>query len=77
MKPRTYDKAKAVVKAAKEEPEKFGDLKEKMDATGKVAPAYKDMQRLQNERTIRSTPRAGVFSDPNRLGTDRRSPTRT
>jgi hypothetical protein len=29
MKPRTYDKAKAVVAAAEKEPEKYGDLPER------------------------------------------------
>jgi ParB family chromosome partitioning protein len=38
---RTLDKARAVVEAAKEDPEKFGTVVEKMDRTGKVEPAYK------------------------------------
>jgi len=41
----TYEKAKEVVEAAKEEPEKFADLKEQMDLTGKVDPAHKEMER--------------------------------
>ena len=32
----TYEKAKAVVEAAEKEPERFADLKAKMDQTGKV-----------------------------------------
>lgn len=37
----TYEKAKAVVKAAEEEPEKFAPLLADMDRTGKVDKAYR------------------------------------
>lgn len=40
MSGRTYEKAKAVVKAAEDAPEKFAPLVEKMDKTGKVDAAY-------------------------------------
>jgi ParB-like chromosome segregation protein Spo0J len=36
----SYTRAKAVVNAAKKEPEKFGALVEEMDRTGKVSTAY-------------------------------------
>jgi hypothetical protein len=41
---KTYEKAKAVVEAAEKDPEQFGDLKKQMDETGKVDPAYKELQ---------------------------------
>ena len=40
----TYTKAQAVVEAAEQEPDTFGDLAEQMDATGKVSPAFDAMQ---------------------------------
>jgi ParB family chromosome partitioning protein len=44
----TYRKAKAVVKAAEEEPELFQDVVKEMDETGKVDPAY---QRVRDAKT--------------------------
>ena len=41
---RTLEKARVVVRAAKAEPEKFGALKEDMDASGKVDRAFKELQ---------------------------------
>lgn len=50
---RTYDKAKAVVEAAEESPEEFGDLAKSMDETGFVDPAYQEMKRrLLNEKEV-------------------------
>jgi hypothetical protein len=43
----TYEKAKAVVAAGKADPEQFGDLLQQMDETGKVDPAFKELQRRQ------------------------------
>jgi ParB family chromosome partitioning protein len=40
MKRSTYEKAKAVVQAAKDDPERFGSVVADMDATGKVDRAY-------------------------------------
>ena len=40
----TYRKAKAVVKAAEEDPELFQDVVKEMDETGKVDPAYQKVQ---------------------------------
>ena len=51
----TYERAKKVVKAAEEDPETYGDLVEKMDATGKVNPAYEDYRARKNGGT--KTPR--------------------
>ncbi|HUT56718.1 MAG TPA: ParB N-terminal domain-containing protein [Phycisphaerae bacterium] len=44
MKPRTYDKAKAVVKAAEADPS-LAPVVEEMDRTGKVDPAYKKVKK--------------------------------
>jgi hypothetical protein len=40
-----YRKAKEVVEAAEREPEKYGDLPPKMDATGKVDGAFQEMKK--------------------------------
>ena len=42
-----YAKAKEVVQQAKEEPEKYGDLVTKMDETGNVNAAYRELKRRQ------------------------------
>lgn len=44
---KTYEKAKTVVEAAREDPEKFGKLAENMDKSGKVDRAYKAVRQLQ------------------------------
>lgn len=41
----TYELAKAVVAAAEAEPEKFGDLPERMDETGNVSGTHRELQR--------------------------------
>ena len=48
----SYKNAKAIVEAARIEPEKYSDLVSKMDETGKVSPVYKELQRRQNEERI-------------------------
>jgi len=45
MSGKTYEKAKAVVEAAEEEPGKYTELVEKMDKTGKVEGAYRTLRR--------------------------------
>ena len=45
MKARTYEKAKAVVQAAREDPERFGPLVKEMDESGRVDRAYSRMRR--------------------------------
>jgi ParB-like chromosome segregation protein Spo0J len=45
MSGRTFEKAKAVVEAAEEDPEKFAPILKRMDETGKVDPAYKEVKR--------------------------------
>jgi len=44
---KTLEKATAVVRAAEKAPKKYGPLVEKMDATGKVDAAYKDLQKAR------------------------------
>lgn len=44
MSRRTYEKAKAVEAAAREDPEAFGAVAEEMEATGRVDPAYRKVR---------------------------------
>jgi N6-adenosine-specific RNA methylase IME4/ParB-like chromosome segregation protein Spo0J len=44
MSGKTYEKARAVVRAAAEQPDLFGDLPEQMDETGKVDAAYRELR---------------------------------
>lgn len=50
---RTHEKAKAVVKAAEKEPEKFAKIQEQMDKTGKVDPAFRKLQDAQRAEESR------------------------
>jgi ParB family chromosome partitioning protein len=49
MSGKTYEKAKAVVKAAEEDPERYGHLVEQMDQSGKVDPAFKQLTKQHIE----------------------------
>ena len=53
---RTIDKARAVVTAAKENPEKFGKLQVDMDRTGKVSGPFKRLQVMQQTEALRKAP---------------------
>lgn len=44
---RTLDKATAVVEAAEREPQRFGDLQERMDRTGKVDGVFRELRRRE------------------------------
>jgi ParB family chromosome partitioning protein len=48
MSGRTYEKAKAVVEAAEEDPETFGPVAEEMDRTGNVDSAFKRVQKVKD-----------------------------
>lgn len=48
----SYQRAKAVVKAAEEDPEQFGDLVEQMDATGKITPAHDELTARRGKPNI-------------------------
>jgi ParB family chromosome partitioning protein len=47
MSGRTYEKAKAVVKAAEDDPARHGHLVEEMDQTGTVDPAFRQLTKQQ------------------------------
>ena len=49
---RTYEKAKAVVEAAEQDPERFDDLVEEMTRTRKVNGAYRKMRQRQDEHRV-------------------------
>src|SRR5262249_22966210 len=49
---RTYEKAKHVVEAANEDPGLFADVKEDMDRTGKVEPAYQEVKRRRSQDEV-------------------------
>lgn len=60
MSGRTYEKAKAVVEAAKTQPEEFAPLAEEMDTTGNVDLAYRKVKqiscRIEREQIAASAP---------------------
>jgi len=47
MKRRTYEKAQAVIEAAKAEPKRFKSLVEEMDRTGKANGVYKKLKNIK------------------------------
>lgn len=49
---RTYEKATKVVDAAQEQPDVFGDLPARMDKTGKVGGAYRELRRREREQQV-------------------------
>jgi N6-adenosine-specific RNA methylase IME4/ParB-like chromosome segregation protein Spo0J len=53
---RTVEKAEAVVKAAEEDPERFGRLKDQMDQTGKVDGPFKRLQNIRSGDALRAEP---------------------
>jgi hypothetical protein len=48
MSGKTYEKAKAVVEAAEESRDLFGDLVARMDESGKVDPAFRELQKRKH-----------------------------
>lgn len=54
MSRKTLDKAQKVVAAAEEEPERYSDIQEKMDKTGKVDGAYKELKHRKKVEAIAS-----------------------
>lgn len=57
-----YEQAKKIIEAAESEPEKFGDLPEKMDQTGNVNGAFEEMKR-RKEGLPPKPGRRGIRSD--------------
>ncbi len=51
---RTIEKAREVVEAAEEDPERFGSLVEEMDRTGKVGGAHRKLRMARDEKRIMS-----------------------
>jgi ParB-like chromosome segregation protein Spo0J len=67
---KTYTKAKAVVLAAEERPEDYGDLVTQMDSTGSVDKAYQTMQRRKNKEGLPGkSPHQVAHEDPARRWT--------
>jgi N6-adenosine-specific RNA methylase IME4 len=66
----TYDKARKVVEAAREEPEVYGDLVERMDRSRSVDGAYgelvkrKDRKRVESVRVVKGKFRALIVDPP-------------
>ena len=67
-----FFRAKAVVEAANQDPEKFGPLVERMDRTGKINGAFRQLKIAQESEKIRQEPkllpqgpfRVGVIDPP-------------
>jgi N6-adenosine-specific RNA methylase IME4 len=58
----TLEKAKQVVRAARQEPERFGPLVRQMDRSGKVSAAHRALTIARDEeRILRATPVIGKF----------------
>jgi N6-adenosine-specific RNA methylase IME4 len=64
---KTYEQAKAIVAAAKAEPEKFGKLKDDMDRTGRAAGPYKRLKVIRQGAAIRLEPPPLPGSGPYRV----------
>jgi N6-adenosine-specific RNA methylase IME4 len=53
---RTFEKAKAVVEAARGDPDKFGKLQERMDDSGRVNGVFKQLKNMRQAELIRAEP---------------------
>lgn len=62
----TYHRAKAVVIAAEEDPERFGDLPERMDETGNISGTHRELARRQilTADNVRALPVQGTGRKP-------------
>jgi len=63
----TYRKAKEVVAVAEAEPEQFGDLAQRMDATGKVDGAYQEMRKRKAKSNGAPLPKENTMLRVDRL----------
>jgi ParB-like chromosome segregation protein Spo0J len=50
---KTYQKAAAVAEAAEEDPETFGELAQKMNTTGKVDGAYREVKQIKRQIEVK------------------------
>jgi ParB family chromosome partitioning protein len=73
MSGRTYYKAKEVAEAAAAEPEKFGDLGQEMDRTGKVDSAHKKLKERGGTRAARKPKGKKAKKAPDALSGVRRA----
>lgn len=60
----TYDRAKKVVLAAEEDPEKYGDLPAKMDETGQVLPVFHELERRGGAKLLKDAPKSAAPRHP-------------
>ena len=58
----TYQKAKAVVDAAEADPVTFGAIAERMDETGKVDGAYREIQKIKRDELPKPKQPLGTYS---------------
>ena len=66
---KTYEKAKKVVEAAESEPEKFEDIAQRMEESGKVDPAYRELKSRKEAPT--ATPQKQPAAKPIPSGSTR------
>lgn len=59
----TYQRMKAVAKAAEDDPETFGPIAEEMNATGKVMPAFEKVQSIKRDPLSVVTPESRGTSE--------------
>jgi hypothetical protein len=78
MSARTYRKVEEVVVAAKKDPARYGDIAKKMDRTGNVDGAFKDLHKARRQeaaeacaRSHRAGPNVGILKGDMRLLWDR------
>jgi N6-adenosine-specific RNA methylase IME4 len=67
MSGRTYEKAKAVVEAAQEDPDGYGDLAEEMDQTGKVDAAHQKLKGRRQRKANAVTHETCIVNDLSEL----------
>jgi ParB/RepB/Spo0J family partition protein len=66
---RTLEKAKAIVAAAKAEPERFGKLLADIDRTGRVNGAFRRLRNIKQAEAIRREPPPLPGNGPHRVAT--------
>lgn len=64
---RTLDKAMSIVAAARADPDRFADLVDQMDTTGRVHPAYVELNERQRQTEIEHKAAEAVLSKVHRV----------